>query len=72
MSYDDFPNELSLQFRSHVLFVYAQSTLNFATELADEGAKNLDCETLTAIDVLADELERLWIEAVKIKSRVRE
>ena len=70
MSYDNFPDEVSLRFRAHVLFVYAQSTLKFASELADEGAANLDTDTLKTFEALARELERIWIEAVKINKRV--
>ena len=71
MAYDDFPHETSLRFRAHVLFTYAQSTLDFAAELAEEKTKYLDGDTIETFNDLARELERIWIEAVKIKSRVR-
>lgn len=71
MAYDDFPDEASLRFRAHVLFTYAQSTLEFAAELAEEKTKYLDSDTLETFSDLANELERIWIEAVKIKSRVK-
>ena len=71
MAYDDFPDEASLRFRAHILFTYAQSTLEFAAELAEENTKYLDSDTLETFSDLANELERIWIEAVKIKSRVK-
>jgi phenylacetate-coenzyme A ligase PaaK-like adenylate-forming protein len=71
MPYDDFPGELSLRFRVHVLCTYAQSTLALMEELAQEGADNLDAETLKIFDSLAEQTERIWFEAAKIRMRVR-
>ena len=70
-SYDDFPDELSLRFRVHVLCAYAQSTLTLMEELAREGADQLDAETLKVFDSLAEQTERIWFEAAKIRTRVR-
>jgi len=70
-SYDDFPDELSLRFRVHVLCAYAQSTLALMEELAREGADQLDAETLKVFDSLAEQTERIWFEAAKIRTRVR-
>ena len=69
MAYDEFPDEVSLRFRLHVLCVYAQSTLQVMDELADEGVENLDEDTLKVFDSIARECERIWVEAVKIKKR---
>lgn len=69
MAYDDFPDDVSLKFRAHVFFVYAQSTLALAAEIAEEGADNLDEGDLKTIDDLAEQCERIWIEATKVKHR---
>ena len=72
MAYDEFPDDVSLRFRVHVLCAYAQSTLKFADELADEGAKNLSEDDLKALDDMVDQLERIWFEGAKIKKRARD
>jgi len=71
MAFDDFPDETSLKFRSHVLCIYAQSTLNLAAEIAEEGPDNLDEDTLKTLDDLEEQLERIWFESAKIKKRAR-
>jgi len=71
MPFDDFPDEVSLRFRFHILCVYAQSTLNLASEIAEEGAGNLCEEDKKLFNDLADCLERLSFEAEKLKKRVR-
>ena len=71
MPYDYFPDELSLRFRVHVLCAYAQSTLVLMEELAQEGADQLDAETLKIFDSLVEQTERIWFEASKIWTRVR-
>ncbi|MBM3637655.1 MAG: hypothetical protein FJX04_11485 [Alphaproteobacteria bacterium] len=70
MPYEDFPNELSLRFRVHVLCAYAQSTLALMEELVREGADQLDAVTLKILDSLAEQTERIWFEAAKIRTRV--
>ena len=40
-------------------------------ELAREGADQLDAETLKVFDSLAEQTERIWFEAAKIRTRVR-
>lgn len=72
MAYDDFPDDVSLRFRAHILFVYAQSTLQLAAELAEDDAANLDGDTLKTFDDLARECEHIWVEAVRIKKRARQ
>jgi len=67
---EDFPNELSLRFRVHVLCAYAQSTLALMEELVREGADQLDAVTLKILDSLAEQTERIWFEAAKIRTRV--
>jgi len=71
MAYDDFPDEASLRFRAHVFYVYAQSLLNFAAELAADGSEHFTEEDLKLFDELAHECERIFIEAVKVKRMVR-
>jgi len=71
MPFDDFPDEASLGFRFHVLCVYAQSTLHFASEIAEEGPDNLSDEDKKRFDDLADCLERISFEADKLRKRVR-
>ncbi len=71
MPIDDIPDDVSLRFRAHVLFVYAQSTLNIAAELAEEGSDNLAEDDLKTFDDMAEQLERFWIEAAKIRRRAR-
>ena len=71
MPFDDFPDEVSLRFRFHVLCVYAQSTLNFASEIAEEGPDNLLDEDKKLFDDVADCLERVSFEAEKLRKRVR-
>ena len=71
MAYDEFPDEMSLRFRLHVLCVYAQSTLILVSELAADGPENLAESDIKAIDDTATEFERIWFEAAKIKKRAR-
>ena len=71
MSYDEFPDEMSLRFRLHVLCVYAQSTLSLVSELAADGPETLDDADRKAIDESAEQLERIWFEIVKIKKQAR-
>jgi hypothetical protein len=71
MQKDDFPDELSLRYRVHVLGAYVQSTLTFASEIADEGSKSLDENDQKSFDHLADYLEHAWIEAEKLRKRLK-
>jgi hypothetical protein len=71
MPYDDFPDEVSLRFRLHVLCVYAQSTLALMSDLAEDDPKTLSKEDLKALDDAVAELERIWFEVVKIKKQAR-
>ena len=71
MSYDEFPDEMSLRFRLHVLCVYAQSTLSLVNELAADGPDTLDEADRKAIDQSAEQLERIWFEIVKLKKQAR-
>ena len=72
MPYDDFPDEVSLRFRLHVLCVYAQSTLAFMSDLAADGPETLSEDDRKAIDESTEQLERIWFEAAKIKKQARE
>jgi hypothetical protein len=71
MSYDEFPDEMSLQFRLHVLCVYAQSTLALLNELTADGPDSLEDADRKAIDESAEQFERIWFEIVKIKKQAR-
>ena len=71
MAYDDFPDEVSLRFRLHVLCVYAQSTLALTSELMADGPDTLDEADRKAIDESAEHLERIWFEIVKLKKQAR-
>lgn len=70
MAIDDFPDEVSLRFRVHVLCVYAQSTLNLVAEIAADDPYNLDEEDRRLITELAQHCERIFLEATKLKARV--
>ena len=71
LSYDEFPDEVSLRFRLHVLCVYAQSTLALLSALAVDGPDTLAESDLKAIDDATTELERIWFEAAKLKKMAR-
>jgi len=71
MSYDEFPDEMSLRFRLHVLCVYAQSTSALLNELTADGPDTLDDTDRKAINESAEHLERIWFEIVKIKKQAR-
>jgi hypothetical protein len=71
MAFNEFPDDVSLRFRAHVLCVYAQSTLQLAAEIAADGPDHLSDEDLKLFDDLADACERIFIEAVKVKRMVR-
>ena len=71
MQYDEFPDEMSLRFRLHVLCVYAQSTLALVSELTADGPDTLSENDRKAIDESAEQLERIWFEVVKLKKQAR-
>ena len=71
MDASDFPDEFNLRFRNHVLFVHLEATLEFASEIASEGPDNLSLDDVRLFDELAEQLERAWIEASKLKMRAR-
>ena len=67
MDASEFPDEFNLRFRNQVLFVHIKATLEFASEIATEGPDNLSPEDRKLFDDLVDQLEKAWIEAVKLK-----
>ena len=70
MAFDDFPDEASLRFRLHVFYVYAQSILNFADQIAAEGPDNLTEQDRALFADLAEQCERIFLEATRLKARV--
>ena len=71
MAFDDFPDETSFRFRAHVFYIYAQSILNLAEEIAAEGPEHLDDEDRKLFADLASQCERIFLEATKLKARVK-
>ena len=71
MELKDFPNEFSLRYHAHVMCVYVDAVLKFATDLADDDLENLSHEDKAIYNMLADYLERAAYAADKLKKRVR-
>ena len=71
MNDTEFPNEFNLRMRAHALYVHLYATLEFADEISAEGPEALSPDDLKLFDDLAEQLERGWIKAAKIKKRAQ-
>lgn len=71
MELKDFPNEFSLRYHVHVMCVYVESVLKFATDLADDDLDNLSDDDKAIYKVLADYLERAAYSADKLQKLMK-
>ena len=71
MDDNEFPDEFNLRFRIHALYVHLRATLDFADEISREGPDHLTPDDMKLYDDLTNQLERGWMEMMKMKKRVR-
>ena len=71
MEFKDFPNEFSLRAQVQVLCIHAEYVLNFAEEMAAQGAEYLSDDDKAIYDALADYLDRACYQAGKLRKQMR-